>query len=218
MHVKRPAHLTQERWAAWWKAKNNAGDGRPQYRNLSCPGCGGSYDVIDDGVPTDQGGLVGRANVSRPSLTSMSHSTGGRAGGQSVLLHGHALEVGALKVFFGDREANIVQRLPTSVQALTPVGRVFPLFSSGVGYFSLGETVLGSISGAQATVGSLLPFYLEGGTGLFQAGETLTGQTSGATGVFDSPPFHSTVTVRVENEWGGRSDGSSALLNHFQYL
>jgi len=187
---------TDEDFARAWKATTTAGPGGgPAYAALHCPVCGATYQVVDDGTPVEQGGIVTKQNVSRPRIDSISVTTGPREGGNALVITGSALDVGGLKVRFAGIEAQTVDSRTATPARVVVQYATYTLniaeqahkvdISSVSGSFVLDESVTttaGSTGVIRLIEGSALWIYFSSLSESIQdmSGSTLTGGISGA--------------------------------------
>ncbi len=112
-----PDHVSAIKWRQAWK--QNA----PKFKRITCGTCGGTFEMEDDGVAAESGGLVVRKNVSTPAIQSLNVSTGPREGGNVLIVTGNRLEVGALVVKFDGKPAPTVdERTITTARVVVPQG------------------------------------------------------------------------------------------------
>lgn len=116
-----PSTATVEQWKGYWKnLQSNLVNNRPLFhRDMTCS-CGCQFDLLDDGVSVNSGGSVIAVDVSRPKIISLNVSNGSTTGGTAVIISGNSLDVGDLTVKFGNNEATINSRTPTSANVTTP--------------------------------------------------------------------------------------------------
>ena len=177
---------------------------------FTCAGCGGQFELQDDGIDTGQGGSVDLHDVSKPRIDSLNVGSGAPTGGNALFIFGSALDVGTLVVKFGGKVSpEVSHRTATQARVVVPGGQytlLGPTFTSGT--FMVGEEVV-STSGARGAVKSLMPFVVDNPTRAFLPNEEVTGTISGAKLTTSNPAYSGAVDVTVENENGQRSVGGA---------
>ena len=228
MRAELPEGADELKWRnAWKRTTTGAPGGGPQYSLIECGGCGADFQLIDDGVDADQGGLVERKNISRPKILSVSVSGGVPLGGTPVTITGEALENGSLVVKFGDKVASITSLTSTSADVVTPPGTytlnlletaMDRVVVSGVsGTFVADESVTFGSTGATGTLRRLdgndlyvaLSALPGGVTRETLVGEVVTGGTSGATATTVSS---AKIDMLIGEEVIGQSSGAHATV------
>jgi hypothetical protein len=103
-------------WRKAWKRHAQS------HKLISCPGCGAGFQLEDDGIDAEQGGLVSRKNISKPKIDSINIAGGPRTGGNVAFITGNALDIGDnLVVKVGDKQcATTDQRTQTTARIVLP--------------------------------------------------------------------------------------------------
>lgn len=111
-----PESISVMDWRKAWKRHATS------FKLMTCPSCGAGFQLADDGVAAEDGGLVARMNVSAPKIDSINIATGPRTGGNVAYITGAALDIGStLVVKFGGKAATVVdQRTATTARVVVP--------------------------------------------------------------------------------------------------
>jgi hypothetical protein len=217
--IEKPYRLDAGVWRTMWaKELLPLFDGRPSFRDITCPSCGAMFDLKDDGLAT--GGSIAATAVTRPKITALGAPSGPVLGGQRIGITGEALNVGHLVVKIGGRSATIISRTAVSVLISTPAPRFAlkieesgyqRLILTGVtGNFSLGESITGP-GGSTGTIRvkneNVLHVLIASGT--FLAGQQIRGGRNGAAAMVAG----STIPVLIGGEQiDGQTSGARAAM------
>ena len=219
LRFERPSNQTEDQFRAAWKVAVTSGpNGGTTYESIDCGSCGAAYQIVDDGVPYEEGGFVEQKNVSKPGIDLVTISAGPATGGNMLYIEGSALEHGNLVVKFGGKPSvYVVDRSVTRAAVKVPPGQYRLNVAERIsGAFIVGEEVRGATSGARGVVKDADRFIIENPNKPFVADEVDEGLASGAQVKLGSPPYSGAVTVSVENEYGQRAVGG-AIVDGYTY-
>jgi hypothetical protein len=187
-----------------------------QITDITCATCKCEHGLVDGGDH------VGQARTPKPRLDSIDVGTGSAAGGTTVTLTGHALNVGTLVVKFSGIAASIVGSPSSSHAVVTSPAGNFKLLTQGAvtGALSPGDTITGMSSGKTATIVSVGSGFLivSSPSGAFTSSEVVQKDGSNHVQLSDAadPLINNPVDVTVENENGQKKTGG-ALAGAFAY-